>query len=120
MSIKTYVVYERASGAIRREILCSTEQAACQAGPDEGCIEGAGDYSSHYVLKNKLVARPLMPITRRGNVLTSVPKGAQITIEGTDYITDDSVVEFEFSLPGSYPITVTHWPYRDWSTTIEN
>lgn len=77
--------------------------------------------SFQYVDDGVVVDRPLQSITVDGMTLKGVQEGATVTIEGIDYNVDKTEdIELEFSHVGSYEVKVTHWPYLDWSATIEN
>lgn len=76
--------------------------------------------STHYVADGEVVLRPPMLVQLDGTVLSGVPEGASVLIEGETYLADGSDIELEFDLPGIYTIRVRHWPCMDWEATIEN
>lgn len=76
---------------------------------------------TQYVSGRELVDRPVQPITLDGMVLKGVQAGATVTIEGIDYnVSKSEDIELEFSHVGTYEVKVVHWPYLDWSMSIEN
>lgn len=76
--------------------------------------------STHYVLGGVVVARPPLAAQLDGLLLTGVPAGASVVIEGETYAADGSDIELEFGLPGFYTIRVRHWPFMDWEVVVEN
>jgi len=116
----TYVIYEQATGRIDRIVTCPAEMVVQQCATEEAYLEGTVTGYDSYVVNGHVVTRPVLPVTRIGNILHGVPAGAILTIEGIDYPADGESVELEFSLPGSYMVTVRAWPYQDWEDTFEN
>lgn len=58
-----------------------------------------------------LVAREPMPVTLKGNVLSGVPAGGTVTIEGFPYPTDGTDIELHFGKPGTYIVKCEGFPY---------
>lgn len=116
----TYVIYEQATGRINRIVTCPADMVTQQCFPDEAYLEGTVTGYDSYVVNGHVVTRPVLPVTRIGNTLHGVPAGATLTIEGVNYLVDGESVELEFSLPGSYMVTIKAWPYQDWESTFEN
>lgn len=73
-----------------------------------------------YVSQGRVQARPAGSAVLAGNVLTGVPAGALVVIEGVEYTADGSVIELEFSQPGAHAIKVSAWPYQDQELTFED
>lgn len=117
---KFYAMYTPATGRIKYILQCP--EGTLVKGPDEDAMElsSSVDPDAWYVRQGTLVPRPVLPITVVGHTLTGVPPGAELIIEDSLYSADGQAIELEFSLPGSYPVRITHWPYLDWETVIEN
>jgi len=81
-------------------------------------VEGNGSPSEHYVKDGVIV--PLEPATTtlQGHVLSGVPIGATIHIDDAEYIAEDSTVELNFNLPGTYQIRVDGWPHKEVSFEV--
>jgi len=77
------------------------------------------DMATQYVNQQSLCDRPRMAVTVKGQVLTGLPQGAVLTIEGREYPVDGTPVELSFNLPGRYVLQATCFPYLDWETTLE-
>lgn len=73
-----------------------------------------------YVSQGRVLARPAGSALLAGNVLTGVPAGALVVIEGVEYVADGSAIELEFSQPGAHAIKVSAWPKRDQEFTFED
>ena len=73
---------------------------------------------THYVKENKLTVRPDSPVVLTGMTLTNVPIGADIYINMDVYQATDSTVELEFAYPGTYNVTVSNFPQREWQQEI--
>lgn len=116
---KDFAVYDPDTGLIKQLVQCVAEFMLC--GPGEKFIEvpSQTDPGLWYVQHGKLVKRPVMSAVQVGTVISGVPKGAQVLIEGQRYTADGSPIELEFPLPGTYRIHVQCWPYLDWETTYE-
>ena len=116
------VVYDSSTGLIKE---WHQVVPGCEVVVEQGClvIEAPGIHSNvlstHYVAGGEVTQRPKMGAAILGDVLSGVPEGATITIEGSNYTADGSDVILEVSLPGVYEITVTKWPYLDEELTYE-
>jgi len=73
-----------------------------------------------YVRQGRVQARPAGSAVLARNVLTGVPAGALVVIEGVEYIADGSAIELEFSQLGAHAIKVSAWPYQDQEFTFED
>lgn len=73
---------------------------------------------THYVKDNELTVRPESPVVLTGTTLTNVPIGADIYINMDVYQATDSTVELEFAYPGTYKVTVSYFPQREWQQEI--
>lgn len=73
-----------------------------------------------YVSQGRVQARPAGSAVLAGNVLTGVPAGALVVIEGVEYTADGSEIELEFTQPGAHTIKVSAWPKQDQEFTFED
>lgn len=118
--IRSYVVYDPHTGRITKAVTCPPSAIELQCGKDEKYLEGVIASDAYYVLNQRITPRPTAPIEVKEHTLYGVPKGALINIEDETYLADGGPVELSFELPGSYLIRISHWPYLDWETTLEN
>lgn len=114
-----FVVYTPDEGRILQWVESPDEMMKC--GPTEAFLKVTSPVSpdTHYVLNNKVVDRPVMPASISKHLLVGLPANAQIRIEDAVYLADGSPIELEFTLPGTYRILVSAWPYRDWEVFYE-
>jgi len=117
---QNFAVYAPDTGRIRQIVQCDKEHMLC--GGDERYTEVPElvDPSLWYISNKKMVLRPTLAVSLGTQVLRGVPIGAAVTIEGQTYTADGTDIELEFSLPGSYLIRVSCWPYLDWEGSYEN
>ena len=63
-----------------------------------------------YVADGITLARPTMPLTVTGSVISGIPQGATITLDQQSFIVDDGVADIE-GYNGK--VLITCWPYLD-------
>jgi hypothetical protein len=80
----------------------------------------AGDPLNDYVVHGEVHPRPVLPVRLQGHWLLEVPRGASVNIDGASYAADGSAIELSFNYKGTYAVSVTLWPYHDWSIQVEN
>lgn len=108
-----YIVYHADTGEIIRSVQCSPDIVHLQCGDDHVWIEGTSvDDTLFWVDDDQVVARPIFDIMVEGSVISGVPFGATVTIEGQDYEADGDDIEFEPSIPGTYAICVSLFPFQ--------
>lgn len=83
-------------------------------------VEGAWLDKPVYVRNGRVHPRPANPAKLTGFTLTDLPAPGTLHINDTPYPYDESTVELEFSLPGTYSIRVESWPHLDKEFEIEN
>lgn len=118
-----YAVYDPATGKIRRAGSCVESDLpvidAKAAESGHAAIERADpthhDGNAYVDLTGEptVTARPDMPATIDGLTISGIPAGAVLTIEGVDYTVDDGEAELSFTLPGTYQVKLSLWPYLD-------
>lgn len=117
----TYVVYDN-SGEILRSVVCPASMAALQPGPGERVIAGQADDTEQYVNNGQIVARPAMPYTLNKTefladgvdsiIITDLPYGVTVYVDGEPFFVNDAVFEFTAALPGPYTVEVEGIPYK--------
>lgn len=114
----SYIIYNKDTGEIAKCVNCPADLIASQCRDNEGWIEGAQiDDTLFYVLDREVVERPEFSITTNGAVISGVPEGTIVTIEGQQYTADGDDIVFEPSISGTYQIALSHFPYKE--TIIE-
>lgn len=97
-----------------------------------GYVEATGfdsvDVRTHYISGSDVLVRPSFSLALSKSTiiangtdkatLTGVPSGATVTMDrigggSRSAVADGTTVEIAASLPGSYVLTVSKWPYRD-------
>lgn len=114
-------VYEAETGRIK--YFADGDPPAMQATKDsltDPWVDGEFHWDTHYVSDGVATLRPDCPATVSGLILLNVPVPAEIHIGRNVYQADDSTVELEFNLPGTYKVKVVSFPYLDKEFTIEN
>lgn len=104
MKISSYLIYDKLTGLISRQVTCSDALIEYQPSPSEAYIEGAGDDSALYV---DVETRQLRP--KRDFALSALPLPCVIRIEGVEYRCTTQP-QFEFDVPGTYQIEVDAGP----------
>lgn len=116
---KTYVIYELATGRIvRKDMLPAIMRPTLEL--KRGILESDADVFNDFVQGKQVQPRPRFDLQVAGNVLSGVPAGATVEIEGATYIADGSNIELVFNFPGTYLVRVSLWPFHDEEVSIEN
>lgn len=120
-----FTVYACETGKVHWVGSCRPEDVELQvAGLSGRCVlAGVELKSGEYVDPNDGMPklRPEMPVTQDGNTLT-VPPNTEFQVIGpaeTSGVTEDGVLEFEFSEPGTYTIKLSNFPYLDTEVILE-
>lgn len=58
-----------------------------------------------------VISRNPMPVSLKGTVLSGVPAGGTVTIEGFPYPTDGTDIQLHFGKPGTYTVKCEGFPY---------
>jgi hypothetical protein len=118
------IVYEASTGRITGVFVASgplPPQAKTGELEITGYVETIDYKYVHYVQNGVVISRPEMPISQTGNTLT-VPTGTEFSVRGPasiDEVAQDGTLEFEFSEPGTYVVTLRKFPYLDAEVTLE-
>jgi hypothetical protein len=113
-------IYEVSTGRILGSI-SSDGILSDQASQGEAEIEGIFDDTLYYILNGVAILRPPFPIVQIGNILT-VPVDTEFSIVGPvamEGIAETNTLDFEFSEPGTYTVTLRLFPYLDAEVTLE-
>lgn len=113
-----FIIYTTATGEITKSVQCPEEIIALQCREGETWIEGVQvEDADFYVLDEQLCERPAFALNVEGRVISGVPAGATVTVEGQDYTANGEPIEFEPSIPGAYTIGIRLFPYK--TTQVE-
>lgn len=73
------------------------------------------DHRQYYLPAGVLTPRPESTAVLEGSLLRGVPAGAQVLIEGQEYVADGTDIELAFEYPGTYLLEVEAFPQLAWS-----
>lgn len=123
--MSTVIVYENATGKILGAAITPTPDLQI---PPEGAQQitleddQMLELENYYIQNSVLSLRPEMPMTINENIIT-VPPGTFFSVVGeavAEGISEDGVLDFEFSEPGEYIVRLSLFPYLDKEVTLEN
>ena len=86
--------------------------------PEYQRVDGAVDGATHYILDGAPTLRPISPVAIDGLILSAVPPGSTLYIDGSAYPIEGDTAELEFPLPGSYSVRVECFPFLDYVGTV--
>jgi len=72
----------------------------------------------YYLVNGDPTERPISPVALDGLILKNVPANSILYISGESYLVIDDEVELELPSPGTYPLRVECWPYKDWNGEV--
>lgn len=104
MKSNSYLIFDKATGHIERQVTCPESLIEYQLAPTEAYIEGGGDDSVLYVDTITLRTR-----SKGDYPLAKLPLPCTVRIEGAEYKCTTQPV-FEFDVPGEYRIEVDAGP----------
>jgi len=109
--IKVYIYNEQTGEVLRSFSTSDSDAVALNVQTGEQAIDVDESIANPYVLNGELLERPENPATLDGAVIENIPVGAVVSFRDQTAIVDDGVVEFEFPFPGTYPVTISCFPY---------
>lgn len=126
-------VYELATGKPLRDMGCPADMVEIQCQEGEGYIEEVVCWHTEYVLDRKRTPRPTMdpgwsnlPLQANGQdvaLLLDLPNPCRVIYEGPGFRHEGEVVggvaEFTTDVPGPHKVTVSAWPYLDWTEELD-
>lgn len=128
--MNNYIVYNE-RGAILQTGTCPSEMLGLQKSAGRNVMEGTASIESDYVVGGAITARPTMAAAISAQSIAAdgvsaitigdLPAGVELVIHGpvvTSGITDGSVVELTFALPGSYTIWLSLFPFKNMELII--
>lgn len=68
-----------------------------------------------YVADGITLARPTMPLTVTGSVISGIPQGATVTLDQQSFVVDDGEADIE-GYTGT--VKISCWPYLDAEVTL--
>ena len=123
------IIYD-STGRILRTIVCPPDMNALQVGTGESFIVGVCDQITQYVLNGVVTNRPTQSTTidktainANGNdvvTISNAPIGATCTISNSETVTGiiDGTDTFVTTIPGTYFMTITQFPFLDFTAVI--
>lgn len=114
-------LYERDSGRIIGSISSSPDQLDLNRRVTEHAVlEGHYESEVYFVSNGKAVRRPELQVTLQGTEFSNIPLPATLSINGKEYVVNESTVSLTFDQPGAYILRLESWPYLPKEFTIEN
>lgn len=123
-----YTIHDN-QGRILRTVSCDPSQAAIQAQAGESMLEGKADDATQYVKDGLITDMPANPaiidkITLSADgvdtcLISSIPIGSEVSVEGQTYTVNDSEFIFSLDQPGTYEINITGSPFLPVTFTVE-
>ncbi len=91
-------------------------------GPDldasQGSVLGHHDPGEYYILDGVPTARPVQSTILTGTTLSNLPIPCALHAGGEVFEITDGEAELTVLLPGTYPLLVRAWPYKDWTGEV--
>jgi len=111
--------YDPGTGRIVGTFGCSSpELFEFNMGGDTNYVDGFQDDAVAYVditaSPPVVIARPTQDTQLTGTALTGLPIPCELRVGGETFTVEDGEADLAIAMPGTYPITVTAWPYQDW------
>jgi len=80
---------------------------------DEDYIEHASvDDTKFYIVNDSVTPRPTFSESISGTVISNLPIPTTVRTNGSSYTIDDGSAELSFSLPGTYRVYLSSFPYQ--------
>lgn len=76
------------------------------------------DPGEYYILDGVPTARPTQSTTLTGTTLSGMPIPCALHAGGEVFEITDGEAELTVLLPGTYPLLVRAWPYKDWTGEV--
>ena len=94
------------------------DSVAANTTETEDFVEGEYYDDAYYVSDAQPTERPTQSTQLTGLTLTALPANATLHIDDQAYPLDDTTVDLDFPLPGTYRLRVECWPYLDWTGEV--
>lgn len=109
-----YIIYDIASGSILKSLSCPEDMIELQIDDSTSYIEHERvDDSKFYIVNDTVVPRPTFSESVSGTTISGLPIPTTVIAEGTPYTITDGSAELSFSLPGTYKVRLSSFPYQD-------
>ncbi|MFC6441035.1 hypothetical protein [Bowmanella sp. JS7-9] len=121
-NVNSFVVYEVATGIIRRKIQCRPDEIVLNVG--EGMIEGDVDLDQYYVDPTQPALVPRMQfaegVLADGYFTIALPVGTTVLWQSEIYTVDDGELDVLVDQPGVFSLHLSHPHYVHKVVNIEN
>jgi len=117
-----YVVFNTQTGEVIRYGICQGAMVDQQVGHiNEAALPVKVDPQNEYIDLITRLVTPLktMAIVQSGLLISGLPNPCKARVEGQTYTVGDGNIEFDFTYPGLYKITLTSPEYRSANVTIQ-
>ena len=111
-SFISYVTY-RPSGEIVSTGVC--ERSTIINTTPQGCrfLETDRQWmpNDYYVVESEVVPKLEFDVQVVGQTIAGIPEGTTVQFEGESWVVDDGEIEFSFTMPGTFDIKLSRFPY---------
>jgi len=110
-----YVIYTINTGEITRNIVCPESTIQLQVKSGEDYIENIDivDDTLFYIVNETATPRPTFSESVLGTTISNLPIPTTVRTNGNSYTVTDGSAELSFSLPGTYKVYLSSFPYQD-------
>ena len=111
--MSNYIIYN-SKGEILKNISCPPSLISIQIMDQEHYLEHElVNDDEFYVVNGEVVPRPTFSESISGTTISNLPIPTTITTNGNSYTITDGSAELSFSLPGTYKVYLSSFPYQD-------
>lgn len=109
-----YLVYNKISGEIVKSVNCPESMISLQVDEGSNYIEhDSVDDTKFYLVNGEVASRPTFSESVAGTTISNLPIPTTIQTNGSSYTITDGSAELSFSLPGTYKVYLSSFPYQD-------
>lgn len=115
--MKPFTIFDRHTGRILR-VAHLPDGITPKPDPSAAYLPGEYDDARHYIPGASPIARPAMNLTLSGDVISGIPEGATVEIDGDPAdVADGATRVTQWPPHGESEIYISCWPYRsEWLT----
>ena len=114
MIISSYIIFNKSTGEISRSVVSTLDLVQYELSEYEDYIEHIRvDDTLYYVVNKNITPRPTFSERILGTTVDNLPIPTTVTTNGNSYTITDGSAELSFSLPGTYKVYLSSFPYQD-------
>lgn len=110
-----FLIFNKTSGQILRVVGCPPDMIELQVDNSTDYMEYPNliNTSTYYILNGEIVSRPTFSERILGTTVDNLPIPTTVITNGNSYTITDGSAELSFSLPGTYKVYLSSFPYQD-------